>query len=33
MELLIGLFTFVGNVCAAWAMSAWSYFHDKIGPH
>jgi len=31
MELLVGIFSFVGEICAAWAMSAWSYFQEKTG--
>jgi hypothetical protein len=30
MELVIGLISFVGDVLAAWAMSAYGYFQEKL---
>ncbi|WHY69483.1 hypothetical protein [Neobacillus sp. SuZ13] len=31
MELIVGLISFVGDLIAAWAMSAWSYYQEKTG--
>lgn len=30
MELIVGLLSFLGDVISAWAISAWSYFQEKI---
>jgi hypothetical protein len=30
MEIVAGVLTFVGDIVSAWAMSAWSYYQEKI---
>jgi len=30
MELVVGFLYFVGEVVSAWAISAWSYFEEKL---
>jgi hypothetical protein len=31
MELVVGLLSFVGEITTAWAISAWSYYQEKLG--
>lgn len=31
MELVVGLLSFVGVITTTWAISAWSYYQEKLG--